>query len=308
MPVERLGPDFVAISGPGLSASAVAATIERRPLFFSRHVTAEIMRTSRVDPGVIFSSVSKVELPDTSQMAVQAWATGKLRHEHGPADLAQAASDALRSRGCAALRANTEWVLSICVTPEGAFLGVNQAKDSLADWPGGRVRLSRGEQLVSRSELKLEELLKIYPGSIPAQGKAMDFGAAPGGWTRIVRSRGIEVWAIDPGELDRRILSDPGVHYFSTTVGDFLRSATQKFDFVVNDMRMDPVRSSRVLVDAARCLRAGAVAILTLKLGVHDVRPCIERCLRILGEKYDVAFGRSLFHNRHEVTLVLIRR
>ena len=39
------------------------------------------------------------------------------------------------------------------------MVGLNRLEDSLSDWPGGRMRLARGEERVSRSEFKLEEAI-----------------------------------------------------------------------------------------------------------------------------------------------------
>ncbi len=142
----------------------------------------------------------------------------------------------------------------------------------------------------------------------PKQGTALDLGASPGGWTRILRKHGVRVCAVDPGDLDPRLRADRGVRHVRTTAGEFLRTERGHFDMVVNDMKMDPERSCQVVLDMAERLRPGAVAVVTLKLGTHRPLPVVRRCLRLLGTRYRVRAARQLHHNRHEVTVVAERR
>jgi 23S rRNA (cytidine2498-2'-O)-methyltransferase len=319
--VERLAADLVSVIGPHVTAADVARTVTERPLIFTRHVTNCVVRCEPTDLADIAAAAVAVVRPgpgndadaiavpgSVDTLAVQAWACGDPPAGSGPADAAAAIARALRERGMSVVRAGTEHVLSCCITPDATFLALNRSADSLVDWPGGRVRLARGPTQISRAEFKLEELIMVQPHTLPTHGRALDLGAAPGGWTRLIRERGLEVWAVDPGALDPRLGGDRHVHHVVTTAGEFLRGTHMTFDLVVNDMRMEPAMSAQVMVDAADRLRRGATAVITLKLGTTRALDTVSACLRLLRRRYDVVFGRQLHHNRHEATIVLTRR
>jgi 23S rRNA (cytidine2498-2'-O)-methyltransferase len=240
-------------------------------------------------------------------LAVQAWVSGTPRIGYRSGELAQAVSRELAEAGFRVSRAGEPLVLSLCVTPHGVVLGLNATDDSLADWPGGRLRLARDRDQVSRAEFKLEELFHTFPVDLPGGGRALDLGASPGGWTRILRRHGLQVWAVDPGDLHPLLARDPKVHHERTTAGEFLRHTGIRFDLVVNDMRMDPLRSAEVMLDAASRTRKGGLAIVTLKTGTrHPVETVetVDRCRALLERAYRIVFARQLQHNRHEVTVV----
>jgi 23S rRNA (cytidine2498-2'-O)-methyltransferase len=137
---------------------------------------------------------------------------------------------------------------------------------------------------------------------------AVDFGAAPGGWTRIIRTRGLEVLAVDPADLDPRVAADRGVRHLRTTAGEFLRANRRRLDLAVNDMRMDPLLSAQLMVTTAGHLRPGATAVVTLKVGSSGVLSTVDRCLDTLGGRYEIVTARQLHHNRKEITALLRRR
>jgi 23S rRNA (cytidine2498-2'-O)-methyltransferase len=314
--VERIGPDLGVLSA-GPTAAEVAAACRTRPVVFVRHLTVHLARIPRPeadDPDRVAARVASLlggplpaglaELARADEVAVQAWISEPDTVEYGSRHLFEAVAAALRDAGRTVRRAGTDSVLSCAVTRDGVLIGLNRAQDSLSDWPGGRVRLSRGPDQVSRAEFKLEELFQAYPVPLPDRGRAVDLGAAPGGWTRILRERGLDVWAIDPGALVETLTADPRVHHVATTVGEFLRYNRTRFDLAVNDLRMDPRLSTRVMLDAAGQLRPGAHIVLTLKTGTRRPLDTVRDCLRLLRERYQVLFARQLYHNRKEVTVL----
>jgi 23S rRNA (cytidine2498-2'-O)-methyltransferase len=303
--IERVAADLFLASDPTLDASELADACVDVPMPFIRHVTELIARVPADDRPTLEHAAQNAIADSAERVAVQAWAADDLTTGWGPADAARLLSGVVRSSGRDPVRAGTEEVLSCFLAPRETLLGWNRTADSLSDWPGGRVRLSKGKQQVSRAEFKLEELAKIHPLHLPASGRALDLGAAPGGWTRILRQYGLDVWAVDPAELDPRVTSDRRVHHVAATADDFLRRTDLRFDVVVNDMRMDPRRSAEIMVAAAERMHAGATAIVTLKLGTTQVTPTLRASLAILRRAYDVTFLRQLHHNRQEITAVL---
>ncbi|MGH2532305.1 MAG: SAM-dependent methyltransferase [Thermomicrobiales bacterium] len=312
--IERLGPEVGCLEVGDLDVAAVAETCRRRPVVFVRHLMREVARipfdSTSDDPDAVVTKVLGHFdfIPTKDNPALQVWVSGRAPGELRADDLRKRVADGLSLQGRFVARAGREDVLSVCVTPATTVLGCNRSADALADWPGGRVRLARNDQQVSRAELKLDELVKVFDLALPATGTALDLGASPGGWTRITRQRGFTVWAVDPGDLDPRVASDPGVHHARTTAGPFLAATDRTFDLIFNDMRMTPARSCTVMLDAAKRLSAGGLAVLTLKITPRDAFRTVRESLRTLERAYEIVHARQLYHNRNEVTVVARRR
>lgn len=308
---ERCGPDSGVLEADAVTLADVAAACRDGRVAFVRHLAGVRVR---LDPSADVAAIREAaaRMLDTTPvpggLAVQVWRSGPTPSAAASGDVAAAVREAVAARDVEVGGAGREHVLSVCLTPAGVLLGLNRTVDGLSDWPGGRVRLAKRPGQVSRAEFKLEELFGVLPLDLPTTGSALDLGAAPGGWTRILRVRGLAVWAVDPGDLDPRVAADPGVHHVRTTAGEFFRATSLDFDLAVNDMRMDPELSCRFMRDAAVRLRPGAVAVVTLKVGSNRPLAALRRCREILDDDYEPVFARQLQHNRHELTLVARRR
>jgi 23S rRNA (cytidine2498-2'-O)-methyltransferase len=314
MRIERLGPDLGAIVTP-LGVDEVAEVCRRRPLVFVRHLTVEAAHVGlpdATDPAAVASRAREVVAAAGPggmgrALAVQCWVSDPATVGYGSRVLSEHVTGSLAAAGVTAVRAGAPEVLSCAVTRDGVYLGINRTDRSLSDWPGGRVRLGRPPEQVSRAEFKLEELFQTCPVPLPERGRAVDLGAAPGGWTRILRTRGLDVVAVDPGELAPSLRADPHVRHAATTVGEFFRHDRTRFDLAVNDLRMDPLLSTEVMLDAAGHLAPDAHLVLTLKTGRQRPLETVHACLERLRGSYRIVFARQLYHNRKEVT-VLARR
>lgn len=308
--VEAIGPEMAVVTAPGLTAQEVADRCEAAPLVFPRHLTVEaalLDADADLDriAAAALAAVREAGLP--SSLALQVWVSGPSSYEFGPAAVFGAIAAELDAAGYAVARSGRAHVLSCCLTPRGILLGLNETRDSLSDWPGGGVRLSKGRDQLSRAEFKLEEALTEFRLDLPAGGNALDLGAAPGGWTRILRRRGLRVWAVDPGDLDERLARDGQIKHLKVTAGRFLHSNRTVFDVAVNDMRMDPKLSCELMVRVAAHLAPGALAVVTLKTGSREVLATVKACLEILTGPYEILHARQLRHNRHEITVVARR-
>ena len=256
--IERVGLEAGRLTVERAGISEVAEACGRRPIVFVRHLMRELLVVpfnSAGDHGsAIADQLSELRPPDSSncQVALQVWSVGSAPAGFRADELWCRVASALRHRGFDVARAGREPVLSVCLSPSSLHLGINNRSDALVDWPGGRVGLSRSADQLSRSEFKLEELFKVFDVTLPEGGVALDLGASPGGWTRLLRERGMTVWAVDPATLDPRIEDDNRVHHARTTAGAFLAHTEQTFDLIVNDMRMG---ARAVVSDHARCGR-----------------------------------------------------
>jgi 23S rRNA (cytidine2498-2'-O)-methyltransferase len=306
--VDRIGPDAGSLSAHGVRIADVAERCRGGDVAFVRHLmdgrTSIPSSEVRADPQRLADAAgSLVAERGLKRVAVQAWGSGV------PATgLRQLVVDALESSGTTAVRGGEEDVLGICATARAMVIGLTKRNDALCDWPGGRLKLAASAPQVSRAEFKLEELLKLFQLPSGRGRRALDLGASPGGWTRVLLANGYEVWAVDPAPLDPRVMADHRVVFKQTTAGRFLRGPAPRFHLLVNDMRMTPELSSRVMVDAAAHLTAGGYAVMTLKISPKDPLRSVRRATGILGRAYEIVFLRQLFHNRHEITLVGRRR
>lgn len=311
--IRRVGEESAVVETAHSTAKDLAALVQRVPLVFPRHLTNVVAEYDHASAGldsvVDFVDTALRETKTGTEISLQIWLSGKTAYKFSRHDAWERAAEVLTDRGYQVTRTGSPVAVSICFTPKTAIVGVNRVADSLSSWPGGEVRLSKSPEQVSRAEFKLEELFKAYPvdEGIDRKGTALDYGAAPGGWTRILAVRGYRTTAVDPGDLDPRVLKLPGVVHERTTAGNFLRDTADRFDLLVNDMKMSPDRSSRLMVDSARLLEPFGIAITTLKTGSHHVLEQIDESFAILGEAYDIEFARQLRHNRNELTVVLRR-
>lgn len=312
--VEQLGPDVAVFTAEGVAIADVARACQETPLAFVRHLFRQVARIPLEDAqdldGLVAQAVATwLDLPVQERVSLQLWVAGDAANPlpYRTDELWRALAAALDERGIEVARGGREQVLSVCVTAHGVALGLNSRENALEDWPGGRVRLAKPKGQISRSEFKLEELFRSTDIALPDGGRAIDLGASPGGWTRILRQRGFEVWAVDPANLDARLGNDALVHHIQTTAGPFLAEFREEVDLVVNDMRMEPELSASVMLSAADPLRRGGMAIQTLKVTPLGARETVDQALRRLRKRYRIVWMRQLQHNRNEVTVVLER-
>ena len=194
-------------------------------------------------------------------------------------------------------------------TPQAvALVGLSLASQNLSDWAGGMRRFASEPEQVSRAEFKLLEALEVFQITLPPRGVALDLGAAPGGWTRVLRGLDQYVTAVDPAELDPRVKADRSVRHKRITAEAYLADEPDTFDVIVNDIRMDARDSARLMDAYARQLYADGLALVTLKLPGQNRQSILNEALQILAHSYKIRGVRQLFHNRSEVTVYLIPR
>lgn len=198
-------------------------------------------------------------------------------------------------------------IISIFCTQEIAYLGFSNAVNNLSSWAGGMHRFAHEAEQISRAEFKLLEAIDVFNLQLPMKGLALDLGASPGGWTRVLRNRGLSVVAVDPGDLAESLQSDPNITHYRQLVQQYIPNCRDRFDLIVNDMRMAPVDSAKNMIAASQVLKENGLAMMTLKLPSKGVKPVIDRAIALLENHYEIIGIRNLFHNRQEVTAVLAK-
>ena len=201
--------------------------------------------------------------------------------------------------------------LHVClVDAQTAFIGETGIGQS-SPWPGGIPRLRFPSAAPSRSTLKLEEALLtlldagerdrwLKPGM-----RAVDLGAAPGGWTWQLVRRSLHVTAVDNGPMAQGLLDSGLVTHLRE---DGFRYRPQAaVDWLVCDMVEQP---RRVAARIAEWLANGWCrhAIFNLKLPMKKRYDEVQLCRGLIGDALDAAGkrhewrARQLYHDREEIT------
>jgi 23S rRNA (cytidine2498-2'-O)-methyltransferase len=160
---------------------------------------------------------------------------------------------------------------------------------------------ARGRE-ISRAEFKLKEAIRKFRLDL-AGGRAIDLGAAPGGWTKVLADAGMSVVAVDPADLDERVARLPSVTHVRSKAEDL--DCKGEFDLLVNDMNVDPEESARETVRLAPRLKPGGLALMTAKLVTRNPERLLREAASTLEPAYEIVRVKNLFHNRREVTILL---
>ena len=217
-------------------------------------------------------------------------------------------ASALRERGLAAEDARRRPHV-LLVDGATAYVGTSDTATG-SPWPLGIPRLRLPREAPSRSTLKLAEAIAVFLGDrerdLLHEGQsAVDLGAAPGGWTWLLASRGLHVAAVDNGALVPALARNPNVEHVRA---DGLRWRPKRpVEWLVCDMVEKP---SRVAALVADWLAAGTArnAIFNLKLPMRQRHDEVERCDALIRERLAAASVRAtlafrqLYHDREEVT------
>ena len=177
-------------------------------------------------------------------------------------------------------------------------------------WPMGIPRLRMPAGAPSRSTLKLVEAIHAFLGErelelLHAGMRAVDLGAAPGGWTWQLAHRGLRVTAVDNGPLKGDVADDPLVTHLRVDGLSYL--PRKPIDWMVCDIVEQP---SRIAALVARWIGEGHArrAIFNLKLPMKQRYAEMLRCKQIIEDRLvrsRVEYGmllRQLYHDREEVT------
>ena len=196
-----------------------------------------------------------------------------------------------------------------------AWLGVTLPGQGSA-WPLGIPRLKMPAEAPSRSTLKLSEAMHslLTPEELQQRMKdgmrAVDLGAAPGGWTFQLLSRGLRVTAVDNGPLKGVVAGHPWVRH--QRVDGFRFRPEKPVDWVVCDMVEQPARVAKLMSDWLADGHARE-AIFNLKLPMKkrwlELTRCkalIEGRLQAAGMPFELRV-KQLYHDREEVTCYLRR-
>lgn len=201
-------------------------------------------------------------------------------------------------------------VLHIVFTDSAtAWMSLLQPGDG-SPWAMGVPRLRMPREAPSRSTLKLAEAFHELLGEaecalhLRAGLRAVDLGAAPGGWSWQLAQRGLHVTAVDNGPLAPTAHATGMIEH--VRADGFTWRPKRPVEWMVCDMVEQPGRIAQLVAEwvaTGRCKRS----IFNLKLPMKRRLEEVERC-RALIEKRMKSVGpvelrfKHLYHDREEVT------
>lgn len=196
-----------------------------------------------------------------------------------------------------------------------AWLGISDL-DNSSNWPMGIARLRTPFGAPSRSAVKLSEAwLTLMTEQereqrLIAGQRAVDLGAAPGGWSWQLAQRGLRVTAVDNGAIDPRVLATEMVEHLRDD-GFHYRPRGQ-VDWMVCDIVEQPIRVAGLAADWLANGRARDI-IFNLKLPMKKRYDELQRCRDTIETRLQQAEMpyvlriKHLYHDREEVTAYLRR-
>jgi 23S rRNA (cytidine2498-2'-O)-methyltransferase len=193
-------------------------------------------------------------------------------------------------------------LIQIClVDVDRVAIGVERASRTISLAPGGRTRAHVRGELPSRSARKLEEALR-WMGTGPGPGETcVDLGAAPGGWTFVLASRGAHVTAVDLAQLDAKLLQRRTVRVARQNA--FHYQPEETVDWLFCDMAYRPLEVAALLAKWARS-RWARLLVANLKLPMTRKAEILVRIKQVLQEGgWRELRAKQLYHDRDEVTI-----
>jgi len=214
---------------------------------------------------------------------------------------------ALRDIGAEPDQRAPEQIVSVYAVKEQLLYGIGTPEELMSDWPGGAIRFQREEGQISRAKFKLIEAELAFGLQYGQYRKALDIGAAPGGWTSLLLERGVKVTAVDPGEMHPSLKRHPNLTILKRNASE-VKFKPGTFDLLVCDMSWSPMQMARLVLELTEALTHGATAIVTIKLMHRKPLQTIRDVTAKLEDAFIVHRAKQLFHNREEITVFMTKR
>lgn len=173
----------------------------------------------------------------------------------------------------------------------------------------------KGKRPMNRSELKILEILESFPEMASCKS-ALDLGAAPGGWSKVLSRHAERVYSVDPASLDEKVLRLGNVIHIPKKLEELDNGdVPERVDLIVCDANV----SAHELIPSMgpvvmRFLAEGGFLALTLKAVTFPYRRELEESAEAITKEMEglgvrVMAVTKLPHNtRSEMTFIGRRR
>jgi 23S rRNA (cytidine2498-2'-O)-methyltransferase len=181
----------------------------------------------------------------------------------------------------------------------------------------GIPRLRMPAAAPSRSTLKLYEAWLTLLSEDERQAwlcggmRAVDLGAAPGGWTWQLVQKGMLVTAVDNGRMDAQLMASGMVEH--VRADGFAFRPRKAVDWMVCDMVEKPLRIAE-LTAAWFAEKRTQRAIVNFKLPMKkrfeawmQICDTLEARAHAAGVRLEIR-AKQLYHDREELTALVVRR
>lgn len=289
----------------------VQQTLQEHEPIFLRHIQPvtdewKITRT-RADIEQLISYVHELRDVFTAgeKIAIQVRKAPSVKFDYTPYGVKEALDPILAQvHGVEPVVRGEDRIISIYLGKEDLYWGISRPADNLSERSGGAVRYRQEEGQVSRAKFKLMEAEERFGLDFAQYERALDIGAAPGGWSSLLLERGLQVTAVDPGELDPALLHNKNLVHLKKNAGD-VQFADDSFDLLVCDMSWSPKQMSKLVSELLVALKSGGTAIITIKLMHGKAFQTIKETVAAFAGLLELQQAKQLFHNREELTLYL---
>jgi tRNA acetyltransferase TAN1 len=197
-------------------------------------------------------------------------------------------------------------VIRIDILQDKAYVGIARRGEYLQQEPEIKKKWKDRERPLNRAQLKLEEALKKVPRIAKECKIAVDLGAAPGGWSKVLASFCEHVYAVDPAEL---LIKPENVEHLRMKLEDFEKIAEHySVDLVTCDINASP---EEILEKVLKVVKSTGAKFLVYTIKLPDTRPAtvlkeLEYVKNILN-KYNMKIlylGKLRANTRFERTLI----
>ncbi len=168
------------------------------------------------------------------------------------------------------------------------------------------IRSGEHEKPISRAYYKISESIARFGITLDIDAKALDIGAAPGGWSQYLSSRVKFCVAVDPAKME---ISNDKIEHIEKTFQEGINEikAYAPYDIVVCDANIDPREVSAFVSSTPELLSDRGILLMTLKLkykSKKSVQKAIDETLAILSKGfYKIEVKRLLSNTPMEATL-----
>jgi 23S rRNA C2498 (ribose-2'-O)-methylase RlmM len=198
--------------------------------------------------------------------------------------------------------------LVMMLGPEEYWLGEYILKKTHFQTPGEVSSIEKNDEAPSRAYYKIAEAFEAFDLPMESQEKVLELGSAPGGASLFLLEQDLQVFGVDPAEMDPRILKKYNFRHikkaFETLNENNFR---EDIDWIVSDVNLPP---SVVIQEVDRFLTflEPRGVILTLKLHqdryLRMLKPIVESYKQKGFTQVELKYLPSY---RQEICLVALR-
>ena len=200
-----------------------------------------------------------------------------------------------------------EQIISLYLKDNVLMAGVGLPSENLSRWSGGMAHYKQETWEVSRSMYKLMEAFEVFQITTSGGEKVLDLGASPGGWSSVLMRRGMRVTAVDTEEMSEKIKDQKALEFVKANIEE-VDLGDKVYDMLVSDMSLNPTKMAKAFCRAAKWLKDGGYAVVTVKLSIDKPVKTLTDVKKKYSEIFEILGCKQLFHNREEVTLYLKKK